>query len=142
MSEQRRYVRKERLITGDGSDPCIPLKLKLDSFDKGKPDEQRAVFHFLPINSRQTCKIGRLRKEAFASTDIEETDKLINEALLESLVNWENVKDAKGGVEFSPEALDQFSVELKIAMANEYPWALMFAERTPAPRVLDSSIIG
>lgn len=108
-----------------GFDPNDTTKVPLDALDKGKPPEARARFELRFLTAGQVKKLEKLRGQAMTARTQEESDALINEAILMALAGWENVRDHAGVlVPFSPAALDEFSPRLKFRMAAEIPFAM------------------
>jgi hypothetical protein len=94
-----------------------------------KPEAERPRFKFRFLSAGQIKKVERLRDEAARAKGEQEADALVNAAILEGLLGWENLRDHDGGdVPFSPEALDEFTLRLKFQMAIEYPRELLYTE--------------
>lgn len=112
-----------------GFDPNDTIPVKLDCFDGGKPDDQRATFTCRHLTSKQVKEVARLRREAWDADTYEGRDAKLNAALLVGIAGWENVRDDAGNpVPFAPEAFDEFAYSLRFDMAGEYPDAVFFTE--------------
>ncbi len=111
-----------------GFDPLDTVWVRLNSFDGGKPEGERAMFEVRHLTSRQVRLVAKLRNEAWDADDDDVRIDKLNEAILMGIAGWKGVKDNTGKeVPFSPDALEDFEPREKSRMCGEYPWAVFLA---------------
>lgn len=111
-----------------GFDPADTCEITLDCIDKGKPDDQRAKFRCRFLTSGQVRKIDLMREAANKSSSDTDADNILNDAIMLGIVGWSGIVVDGKPLEFSREALDEFTPTQKYRIVYEYPFRVGLQE--------------